>query len=189
MGYVWYVGYGSNIHEQRFLCYTKGGTPRFGKRCNKGCTDKTLPVEKRPMTINYPLYFALPDKETKTSNWGDGGVAFIDPREDKRLKTLCRMWKITKGQYDEVKAQEGRSWYGKELRLGEEDETPVCTITHDPVLKNIIRPSDAYIKTIALGLTEAYPFTSEEIVDYLLEKTGIKGILQEDEMRRIVTSL
>jgi hypothetical protein len=91
MAYVWYVGYGSNVHEQRFLCYIRGGTPRFGKKHSKGCTDKTPPVEKKAITISYPLYFALPDKNTKTSNWGAGGVAFIDPQEAKKLKTFCRM--------------------------------------------------------------------------------------------------
>jgi hypothetical protein len=88
-----------------------------------------------------------------------------------------------------VKEQEGGNWYGKEMLLGEEDGIPIYTITNDAVLTNIIRPSDAYIKTIALGLTESYGFTNEEIVDYLLDKTGIKGILQEDEMLKIVTSL
>jgi hypothetical protein len=188
MPYVWYVGYGSNLHEQRFLCYIKGGIPCFGKVPNAGCANKTLPVEKRPITISYPLYFALPGKNTRTSNWGAGGVAFVGPQEDKRVKTFCRMWKIAKGQYDEVKTQEGSRWYGKEMQLGEENGIPMYTITNDAVIDNIIPPSEAYIKTIALGLTETYGFTNEEIVGYLLDKTGIKGILQKDEMLRIVTS-
>lgn len=93
-----------------------------------------------------------------------------------------------KNQYDEVKQQEGDSWYGKEMRLGEEDGIPIYTITNNAVLPNIIRPSDAYIKTIALGLTETYCFTDKEIVDYLLDKKGIKAILQKDELLKIVTS-
>ena len=96
MAYVWYSAYGLNVHEQRFLCYIKGCTPRFGRKCDKGFTDKTPPVDKKAITINYPLYFALPDRKTETPNWGVGGVAFIDPQEDKKLKTFCRMWKITK---------------------------------------------------------------------------------------------
>ena len=189
MSYIWYVGYGSNLHEQRFLCYIKGGTPCFGKKCNDGCKDTALPVEKKAITINYPLYFALPDKNTNTPNWGIGGVAFIGHQEDKKLKTFCRMWKITKGQYDEVKKQEGSSWYGKEMQLGEEDGIPIYTITNNAFLTNIIRPSDAYIKTIALGLKEAYNFNDEKIVDYLIEKKGITGGLQKDAMLKIITSL
>ncbi len=85
------------------------------------------------MIINYPLYFALPDKNTKTYNWGTGGVAFVGPKEDRRVKTLCRMWKITQNQYNEVKTQEGK-WYGKEILLGNEGGIPIYTITNDTIL-------------------------------------------------------
>ncbi len=112
MDYVWYVGYGSNLNEQRFLCYIQGGTPRFGRRSDIGCTDKTLPKDNRPITIHYPLYFALPVDITKTENWDVGGVAFISPYKDTNTKTFCRMWKITKEQYEEVRVQEGRSDLG-----------------------------------------------------------------------------
>ena len=180
MDYVWYVGYGSNICEQRFLCYIKGGTPRFGKKHNSGCTDKTRPVENKPVTLGYPLYFALPDSNMSTSNWGYGGVAFIAPQEDNNSKTFCRMWKITKRQYDEVREQEGRNLYGKEILVGEDCGIPVYTITSNTVLDNIVCPSASYIKTLSLGLKEAYDFSNDIIVDYLLGKTGIKGILRKD---------
>jgi hypothetical protein len=189
MAYIWYVGYGSNLHEQRFLCYINGGTPRFGNKCTKGCKDKTLPIENKPIIIDFPLYFALPGNNKETPNWGAGGVAFIDPQEDKKLKTFCRMWKITKEQYEEVRDQEGWSWYGKEIPLGEDSGVPIYTITNDAILSNIICPSDAYIKTIALGLKETYNFNDEEIVDYLIEKKGIRGSLQKEVMRKIMASL
>ena len=188
--YIWYVGYGSNVHEERFFCYIKGGTPRFGKMCNKGCNnDKTLPIENKAITIDYPLYFALPDKKKGTPNWGDGGVAFIEHQKVKKVKTFCRMWKITKEQYKEVRSQEGHHWYGKEIPLGKDSGIPIYTITNDAVLTNIICPSDAYIKTIALGLKETYDFSNKEIVDYILVKTGIKNNLQESVMLKIMTSL
>jgi hypothetical protein len=187
MAYVWYVGYGSNLHEQRFFCYIKGGTPHFGKTLYDGCTDKRLPAENKAMIINYPLYFALPDKKTGTSNWGAGGVAFIGLKKDRRVKTLCRMWKITNNQYNEVKWQEG-SWYGKEILLGDEDGIPIYTITNGTVLTNINKPSDTYIKTIALGLKETYSFTDKKVVRYLITKRGIKDSIRKDNILRIVTS-
>lgn len=189
MTYVWYVGYGSNLHKQRFLCYIKGGIPQFGNNPNKGCTDRTLPIEDKAITISYPLYFALPGDETGTGNWGVGGVAFIDPQENKESKTLCHMWKITEGQYGEVKVQEGVGWYNKEMQLGENDGIPVFTITHGRVLTNVVCPSDSYIKTIALGLRETYGFTVKETVDYLLDKTGIQGIIEKHGLIEIVGSL
>ncbi len=139
------------------------------------------------MIINYSLYFALPDKSTKTSNWGLGGVAFINPKKDRRVKTLCRMWKITRKQYDEVKRQEG-NWYGKEILLGDEGGIPIYTITSDPVLTNINKPSDTYIKTIALGLKETYNFTDKKVVRYLIGKRGIKNSMRKGNMLEIVTS-
>jgi len=79
------------------------------------------------------------------------------------------MWKITTDQYEEVRTQEGRSWYDLPISLGEdEDGTPINTITNSQVLKNILAPSDSYKKTIVEGLRETYPKMSEaEIVDYI----------------------
>ena len=77
--YVWYVGYGSNLSKQRFLCYILSGIPRYGRKRNQGCTNKGLPLEHRPIKIPYGLYFALPEERKRTSNWGKGGVAFITP--------------------------------------------------------------------------------------------------------------
>lgn len=188
MTYVWYVGYGSNLHKQRFLCYIEGGIPQFGESWNKGCADKTPPLEDKRITVSYPLYFALPDNKTTTDNWGAGGVAFIDPEENEQSKTLCRMWKITDAQYSEVRKQEG-GWYKKEIQLGENGGIPIFTITHGVVLTNVVPPSDAYIKTIALGLRETYGFRVEETVDYLLDKTGIQGRIGKDALTNIVISL
>lgn len=187
MDYIWYVGYGSNLSEQRFLCYIKGGTSCFGKKKNDGCKkDPTLPAENKSIIIHYPLYFALPNNLKQTSNWGRGGVAFIGHHENKGLKTFCRMWKITREQYEEVRDQEGRSWYGKEIPLGENGGVPIYTITNEAVLSNIICPSDAYLKTIALGLKETYKLNEEEIADYLITKEGIKDSLKKDNLIKII---
>lgn len=183
---VWYVGYGSNLSKQRFLCYIEGGTPLFGKRHHDGCTDKTLPKNNRPIIIHYPLYFALPKGRTKTENWCDGGVAFISPYKDVNTKTLCRMWKITKEQYEQVRDQEGRSWYNCEIPLGEEEGIPIYTITNEYNLDNILSPSEAYLKTIALGLKETYEFDNEKVANYLIEKIGIKEKLTKDKILRII---
>lgn len=187
---VWYVGYGSNLSEQRFLCYIEGGTPLFGKKKYKGCTDKTLPIERRSKIIHYPLYFALPQGETKTENWGDGGVAFIRLQKDVNTETLCRMWKITKEQYEQVRNQEGRSWYNyDEIPLGEEEGIPIYAVTNKDNLDNVLLPSESYLKTIALGLKETYKFDNEEIANYLIDKKGIKGYLAKDKIIEIIENL
>ena len=101
---------------------------------------------------------------------------------------MCRMWKITKAQYSEVKAQEG-GWYNREIEIGETDGLPMVTITHNAVLTNLLCPSDAYIKTIALGLKQTCGLTKEEIVDYLLDKPGINGSMGREMVAKIVMSL
>jgi len=145
-----------------------------------------MPVENKPFTINYPLYFAIPGTGNSTSNWGLGGVAFIDPQENGKARTFCRIWKITTAQYTEVRCQEGRTWYDHEIPLGIDCGYPIMTITNHSVIRNIISPSDAYLKTIALGLRETYDFSDDEIAEYLLDKTGIKGSLLKDDMLKTI---
>lgn len=174
--YVWYVGYGSNLNKQRFSCYILGGTPKYGCKPNKGCKNKNLPQKDRSIKIPYVLYFALPKGIKKTSNWGEGGVAFIAPEKvkDTNLWTLGRMWKITKDQYEEVKKQEGQCWYNHEINIGEENGIQIITITNKEKLNNDILPNTRYLKTIVLGLKETYNMNEEEINEYLIKRKAIK---------------
>ena len=179
--YVWYVGYGSNLSKQRFLCYIVGGIPKYGKKYKGGCSDTNCPIDDKPIKIPYSLYFALPNGYTKTDNWGEGGVAFINPikEENKDYWSLCRMWKITCEQYEEVRDQEGKSWYNHEIYLGEEGGISIRTITNKIALTNILQPSDTYIKTVALGLKETFGFGDDAIAAYLTEKEGLKRFTKD----------
>lgn len=166
--YIWYACYGSNLSEQRFLCYIEGGTPTWSTsgKPNKGCADKTRPRENGPFPIKHQLYFAK-----ESSNWDNAGVAFIYPEEtqDKEKWTLGRIWLVTKEQFDEIWTQEGRkpNWYGNVISLGKVDGIEVKTITN-PIKLPDNRPHDNYLKTIKLGLKETYPeLTDEEIEVYL----------------------
>jgi hypothetical protein len=192
--YVWYVGYGSNLSKQRFLCYIEGGKPKYGQKNNDGCTGKTAPKEDSPFQIPYSLYFALPDNKKQTENWGPGGVAFINPIKEKEENKWSwgRMWKITKEQYNEVRDQEGegwregRGWYNHEIPLGEKNGIPIFTITNKKNLSNVLPPSDTYLKTMVLGLKETYNLTDEKIAEYLMTKNGIKGNFTKSELIKII---
>lgn len=83
MNLVWYVSYGSNLMEERFHCYIKGGIPAGSNEAEKGCRDHTLPVHNKGCELPYPLYFAK-----DTSKWGTGGVAFIGHRSTLQRKQL-----------------------------------------------------------------------------------------------------
>jgi len=186
--HIWYLGYGSNLSRQRFLCYIKGGTPTYGKKHHRGCGNKAQPVDDRPFRIPHRLYFALPEGGKGTSNWGPGGVAFIDPEKETREEcwTWGRMWRITGKQYEEVRGQEGRTWYDHEILLGNADGIPIYTITNSNALTNIMAPSETYLKTIAEGLVETCGMTDREIVEYLQEKAGIRDRIPMDELVRIM---
>ncbi|MFH1223815.1 MAG: hypothetical protein V1647_05695 [Pseudomonadota bacterium] len=182
--YIWYAGYGSNLNMQRFLCYISGDQPTYGQKPAKGCADKSLPLENRPIRIPFSLYFALPDKRNETQNWGKGGVAFIRNTRSGDF-TLGRMWKVTMAQYEEIRDQEGRGWYDVEIPLGEEEGVPVYTITNGQILNNILPPSRLYLKTIIQGLKETFNVTSEQIAAYLLTKDGIRNFYKQSELLEI----
>jgi len=167
-----------------------GGTPKYGCKPNKGCTNKALPLEDCSIKIPYALYFALPEEKKETPNWGKGGVAFItrEKVEDEDLWTLGRMWKITKDQHEEVKKQEGQSWYDHEICIGEDNGIPIYTITNKRRLNNNIPPSKRYLKTVALGLKETYNMDNEEISEYLIGKNAIKGNFTKDNLISIIKS-
>jgi hypothetical protein len=183
--YVWYVGYGSNLCEKRFLCYIKGGKFNWGGSDAKGCSDKSLPIVNKQIYIPYGLYFAK-----CSTNWDNGGIAFINPNKelDESNQTLGRMWKITKEQYEQIRDQERRSWYNHEIQLGKEDNFPIYTITSDTILTQYNQPSEGYIKTIALGLKETGNWNNEKIFQYLKEKAGIKSQIDKDKLFKIIKS-
>lgn len=192
--YVWYVGYGSNLDKQRFLCYISGGFPDFSlkKKKHDGCTDKTVPGHPvKHITIPYRLYFAWSRKMKPPLNWGNGGVAFIDTKVESNMNywSQCRMWKITCEQYEEVRDDEGRSLYNQEIYLEEQDGIPIRTITYGIVSRDILEPSDRYLKTIARGLRETFSFDANAFVNYLKDKEGIRENINEEKLREIFISI
>ncbi len=99
---IWYLAYGSNILEERFLKYIKGGT--YQNKPYQGCKDKSLPLDKRPFRVPYQVYFA-----GKSRRWNDGGVAFLDPADKISEGLPGRIYLITLEQFQEIQNQERHS--------------------------------------------------------------------------------
>lgn len=98
---VWYASYGSNLHEDRFLTYIKGGQPEGSRRVYDGCTDTSLPEGAIPIRFaGCRPHFALTSRV-----WG-GGIAFIDAQKGETAQGLGRAYDISISQFDEVVAQE-----------------------------------------------------------------------------------
>jgi hypothetical protein len=98
---VWYACYGSNILEERFLCYIKGGKPNGAKTNYISCRDKTLPADNEDFYICSELYFAK-----ESDNWNTDGVAFISTFFEPKASTIGRIYLITKELLVDIARQE-----------------------------------------------------------------------------------
>lgn len=199
--YVWYASYGSNILEERFLCYIQGGQPVGSAKRYDGCDDKSLPVDKEEIYISSELYFAK-----KSKSWENGGVGFININFEQQQQTLGRMYLITREQFVDVVKQETEnedlrsidfekaiaegslvfresSWYGNLIYLGIRDEFPIFTFTNHENITPTNKPSKNYLLTIIRGIKESYThLNNEEIVDYLITKKGVDGNYGKTEL-------
>jgi hypothetical protein len=182
---VWYLAYGSNMNAARLGCYISGGRPRGARRTYLGCRDQSPPVRDVGIRVTGGLTFA-----GSSTVWG-GGIAFFDPRADGEL--AARAYLLTFGQLSDVVAQETRRPVGDDLALGsgvdrrwalpsaayetllyvdDWDGLPMFTITS---LQNLdpTPPSAPYVRTMLDGLGEAFDWTVDERVHYLLRAPGV----------------
>lgn len=201
---IWYACYGSNILEERFICYIKGGQPKGAQTKYEGCTDKTLPADNEDFYICSELYFAR-----ESSNWDNGGVAFIRTLFEPQTSTIGRIFLITKGQLIDIAKQETKttteltidfdsaikdgsyifkrpSWYGNLLYLGQQGDYPIFTLTNENDLQPATRPSKSYLKTICEGIKEVHNFDNATILGYFKTKIGVKGNYSDEELLSII---
>ncbi len=128
--YVWYASYGSNIDEDRFLCYVEGGRCTANGRYYDGCDDKSRWIEE-----DIALYPGTVYASNHSPSWKNKGVAFYDEKgTNKYLKgfAFMKLYKIRWRQALQIQRQEGRgdSWYGRIVAVGiHKDGTPIYTFT------------------------------------------------------------
>ena len=165
--YVWYVSYGSNMLEERFLCYINGGSFE-GSTSRDACRDTTPPRAVKTIEIPHDMYFG-----NSSGSWEDCGVSFIDTT--KKGNALAVAYLLTREQFDHVAAQENggipphqsMGWYTDIIDLGTMDGIGVKTITNN-VLRPYNEPCEDYLNTLRRGIREHWPeMTDEEIEDYL----------------------
>ncbi|WP_026969809.1 hypothetical protein [Algoriphagus terrigena] len=202
---VWYACYGSNLLEERFLCYIKGGQPKGAMTTYVGCTDKAIPTDNEDFYICSELYFAKGSK-----NWDNGGVAFIRTLFGPQASTIGRVYLVTRGQLIDIARQETntkneltidfdkaiedgyyifkqKSWYGNLVYLGQQNDYPIFTLTNENDLQPLTKPSRNYIKTISEGIKEAHNFDDKTILEYLGSKGGVKDNYDNKELLDIIS--
>lgn len=176
---VWYACYGSNLDEQRFARYLRGGRAAGSRRVHDPCPEGTEWAGSRPVTVRNRLRFGR-----ESSVWG-GAVAFVDRVADPSVTTYGRGWLLSVAQWRHVVAQENRlspgevdggrlvsggtvcsGWYDEVLRCGDLDGVPLVTLTGDPGQPGV--PSPAYLDTIRRGLAQCWPqLGADQVSAYL----------------------
>jgi hypothetical protein len=186
---VWYASYGSNLSQDRFHCYLRGGRPEGATRRYPGARDQTLPTDDRAMTLPGEMFFGW-----ESPTWG-GGIAFYDA--DAPGRTFASAYLVSEQQFADVAAQEMHREPGEDLDLahvleharhevgpgryealhlvGELDGRPVLTFTTpDPTALQRNPPSEPYVLMIARGLREAHRLSDAAIAAYLLARPGMQ---------------
>jgi hypothetical protein len=197
--------------ESRFLCYIRGGQPIGTTKSYQGSTDQTLPIKNKPIRIPYELYFSK-----QSSIWENKGVAFIKSEKNEAIETFGRMYLITKDQFVSVVRQENSyapedlsitidfettisngaseipaKWYDKILYLGLEDGYPIFTFTSNCLQDKITlsQPGEKYLSIIIKGIKETYDLPDENIINYLMNLEGIKGMLTSKHISDLVRTI
>ncbi|HSX07040.1 MAG TPA: hypothetical protein VLG92_04960 [Candidatus Saccharimonadia bacterium] len=206
---VWYVCYGSNLLEERFLCYIRGGSVPDRTFINRGCSDTTLPRRNQALEIPYALYFS------GYSQVYEGGVGFLTDVPG-ITPTKARAYLVTAEQFWEVIAQENAlnhavqprplsvirtkgklllddidqnyRLYNTVLYCGELENYPMLSFTTSETLTQAVPPSKDYLITIAAGLRQSHRMSTTDIADYLIDLSGIASNYTYSELLNILDS-
>lgn len=203
---VWYASFGSNLFRERFLCYIEGGQPEGSTRREVGCRDCTLPIKDEAVSLPFSLYFA-----GYSDRW-NGGAAFIDTVFNKDANTWGRMYLITEEQFEDVVRQENgipdimldwesikakgntliqESDYGNLLYAGDKDGYPIFTFTNYLPMeeREFTVPSKRYLAMLIRGFLEVHTQSPEDCAQYLIDKPGVKGHYEYDDLLAFAKSL
>ena len=192
---VWYVSYGSNLNRSRFLAYLQGGRAPGNDVDHAGSRDPTPPHDDVALELGHSLYFA-----GRSKRWGGTSAAFVSlPAKDP--PSLVRAYLVTQGQFVDVVRQENNlqgdivafeqrlhdameeghtrllptGFYTELLFCGERGGHPMLSFTASEDRTDVGRPSAAYLQMIGSGLRECHGVTTEQAVNYLIDRPGVRG--------------
>ena len=202
---VWYVAYGSNMHESRLRYYLAGGRPPGAARTYPGCRDRRPPTRTAPVFLTGGIYFAL---ESRT--W-TGGMAFYDPALPGQA--AARGYLVTAGQFADIAAQEmaiapatdldltealtvgraalGPGRYETLVSPGRLEGHPMLTFTAPWRASDVEvnPPSPQYLGMIASGLHEAHGWDANRLTADLADRPGVLGHWTPTELAERVAQI
>jgi hypothetical protein len=191
---VWYVAYASNMSARRLHCYLEGGRPPGARRTYQGGRDPSPPTRDVALTLPGALVFA-----GRSTVWG-GAMAFYDASAEGEI--AARGFRVTFGQLSDLVSQETRQPVGRDLTpaqeagrpwptptgiyesveyLGDRQGGPMFCLTTRRAL-DPAPPSAAYLRTILVGLREAFYWTPHESARYLLRARGVAPTWSADQI-------
>ena len=161
---IYYVSYGSNILEERFKCYIKGGICKFNNKKYSPCTNKHMPIKSKNIMIPYKMYFS-----NSSANWNGSSVCFLD--YSKKDYSYGKAYLITKDQFFEIQKKEGITRYGRIIQLEDIEGYKAYTFTNENILeyKQIDSIKEEYLNVVKKGLKESFNLTEQEVMDYIKE--------------------
>ena len=195
---IWYASYGSNCLLARFETYLKGGRAEGTTRAETGARDGRPPTRSEPFWFPRRVRFVGDSRK-----WGGGGVAFLD--HESGGTAPGRRYLITKGQFDDIAAQESRrvvtripvdqlvpgmvtslgdGFYDGVVGFEPIDGIPVVSFTSPRPLgaRTTNPPSAAYLSTILRGLLEVHEEPVEALAAALVAAPGVAAGWTVEEM-------
>ena len=167
-----------------------------------------LPRDDVALELSHSLYFA-----GRSKRWGGTSAAFVslhvlDP------PSLVRAYLITQEQFVDVVRQENNlqadiadfeqrlhdamargharllptGFYTELLFCGERGGHPMLTFTASDDRADVGRPSAAYLQMIGTGLRECHGVTTEQAVNYLIDRPGVRGMWTAKELTDLLTA-
>lgn len=204
---IWYASYGSNCHSARFDAYLRGTRADGAIRTERGARDPSPPMRSEPCWLPTTVRFV-----GESTKWGGGGIAFLDHPGHGRPTSRApgRRYLITRGQFDDVVAQESRrdhapipveelepgevtvlgdGFYDGLLRLEAIDGVPAATFTSPRQLSDRATnpPTAAYLGNILRGLLEVHTLGLAELVDIILEAPGVADGWDADSLAELAS--
>lgn len=195
---IWYAAYGSNLLEERFLAYLRGGTVSGSSKVESGARNSDDPMAAVPYMVPRRLGFGY-----KSTRWNGGGVCFVDPAlPADGHDTYGRAWLITVEQLEDVWAQENGDQagpsididdlitagfvhrdrnYGRVELLGHLDGHPIATITCN-TLPELNGADISYLQIVGRGLMETWNLDPDETAKYLANCPGNRGVISTADL-------
>jgi hypothetical protein len=189
------------------MTYIEGGSIPGNDVVYEGCSDTTSPLDDVSLELPQSLYFAGWSERT----WEGTAAAFIT-LDAQAPSALARAYLITPTQFEEVIRQENanvvsaedidlnvdgarkhghirmlpKGFYSELVYCGQRGGHPMLSFTASQNRTDFNAPSAQYLRVIGSGLKECHGLSTDEVVEYLRGRPGVRGKWTAGELEEIL---